>query len=57
MPPILLESESICFDASTLMILTIANNGKYVISKNFHTMGGICKEVCHWDFLVSFSFG
>ena len=56
-PPIIFESESICFGAPKSLILTIVINGKCMLNRNFHAMGGICKEVWHWDLLVKFSFG
>ena len=36
---------------------TLVDDGKYVLSYNLHAMGGICKEVWLWDFLIKFSFG
>ena len=56
-PPIFLESESICFGTSTSLSPTFVDDGKYVLSSNLHAMGGICKEGWLWDFLIKFSFG
>ena len=55
-PPIFLESESICFGATTSLRPTFSDNGKYVLSYNLHAMGGICKEGWLWDFLIKCSF-
>ena len=56
-PLIFLESESICFGAPTLLIPTLFDDLKDVLSYNLHGMGGICKEGWLWDFLIQFSFG
>ena len=56
-PPIFLESYSICFGAPTSMSPTFLDDGKDVLSYNLHTMGGICKEGWLSDFLIKFSFG
>ena len=53
-PPISLEPEIIWFGASILLHLTIVHNGKYFMSNNLHEMGGICKKVWNWEFLVKF---
>ena len=42
-PPTILESESICFGASTLPIPTFVDDGKDVLSYKLHVMRGICK--------------
>ena len=56
-PPIFLESESICFGAPASLSPTLVDDGKYVLSYNLHAIGGICKKVWLWDFLIKFSFG
>ena len=56
-PSIFIESESICFGASTSLSPTFIEVGKYVISYNLHDMGGICKEVWLWYLLINFCFG
>ena len=57
LPPIFLDLESICFDAPTSLSSTFIDDGKYVLSNNLHMMGGICKKLWLWDFLINFSFG
>ena len=56
-PPIFIDSESIYFGAPTSLSPTLFDNVKDVLSYNLHTMGGICKKVWLWDFLIKFSFG
>ena len=56
-PPIFLESESICFGAFTSTRPTFVDDEKYVLSYNLHVMGGIFKEGRIWDSLIKFSFG
>ena len=55
-PPIFIESESICFGAPTLMSPIFSDNGKDVLINNLHAMGRICKELWTWDFLIKISF-
>ena len=56
-PPIFLDSESICFGAPTLLSPTFVDDGKYVLSNKLHSMGRIYKKLLLWDFLIKFSFG
>ena len=55
-PLIFLESESICFGASTPLILIIAKNGKYLLINNLHVMGRKRKEIWDWYFFIKFTF-
>ena len=56
-PPIFIDSYIIYFGASTSPIPSFVGDGKYVLSSNFHMMGGICKELFFWYFLINFFFG